>query len=133
MISGMKRITVHGQGTVYYLTAFKIDGEYDDSKPKEVAFEASDKVLAKAGYRSQYIAVIRWAEDPNFKIFIDNVGATYAPHSTQSGCPVLNAAVAHIYQNFDRMYPETHIEVEDDPEKNFDELDLTVTPGLQFK
>jgi len=123
MISEMKRITVHGQGTQYKLVAFKIDGK------KET--ENEDKLLVKAGYGGQYIAVIRLGYGEP-EIYIDNPGARYAPHSTRSECPVLNAAVAHIYCNFNRMYSEIHIEVEDNYEKNFNELDLTVTPGLQF-
>lgn len=122
----MKRISVHGQGTVYYLTAFVFNGK-------------NDPLMAKAGFSEDwdYIAVIRWGPDPEFMMGSrDSPAFEIAKTSKNSGCPVLNAAINHIKEHILTMYDECHIEVADwkDEEIDFDyeDLDLTVTPGLRF-
>jgi hypothetical protein len=116
----MKRITVHGWGTHYDLTAFKFSAK-------------DDMLLYHAGYGLlPYIALIHWKPEP--EIYVDSEKG-YAPHATDSTCIVLNAAVHRVLWAFDQLPSECHMEVEYDKTswKSWNELKVAVTPGLQFK
>jgi len=120
MISEQKRITVHGQGTSYCLTAFKFNGQ-------------GDKLLEKAGFgtgEGSYIGIIHWG--PNSHFYFDTVKG-YAPHATGNRDPILNAAVNRILQDFDILPSCCHIEVTGKEFEDWNQRPVEVSVGFKFR
>jgi len=108
----LKRITIHGNGTVYRLTIFRF-GSPNDEFWEKTGFRASD-----------YIGAIVWG--PDSYLLIDREGGypPYAVRKTQIyECPVLIAGWEFVLNRFDEIKSGDTLEVK---------LDYSASPAWKY-